>query len=285
MKQVRFHRVLPLAFLVIAFVGLASAQAQGEGAEGAGGEEIKTNYFSQFFGSDTVIGAVVIWFLVLNSIVLMSIIIQAALQNRKLHYAPEDLIANVEQLLKAKDYRAAVAAASAHPSVLGQVLDHAMQRARQGYDAMEQAVWEMAEQIGSQRVRGLVWMEVAGAAGPMMGLFGTVYGMIVAFTQLVALGGNPKPAELAGGIATALVCTFWGLVVGIPGVISAAVYRVRIESMIARTIWIGTELLTPFRSATPSALPPARSPGAPGAGPGPGAADDKSGPRPVPAMA
>ncbi len=49
----------------------------------------------------------------------------------------------------------------------------------------------------------------------MIGLFGTVFGMILSFQMMLNQGGQPKAAELAGGIATALVCTFWGLIVGV----------------------------------------------------------------------
>jgi biopolymer transport protein ExbB len=112
---------------------------------------------------------------------------------------------------------------------------------------MEEALYEMSDDIANDRIRTLVWMEVAGAAGPMLGLFGTVYGMIMAFTQMVATGGQPKAGELAGGIATALVCTFWGLVVGIPGVIAAAIYRVKIERMSANATREAQRLLSVLR--------------------------------------
>ena len=227
-------------------------------AEEAGGEKVvETSYFSQFFGSDSTIGTIVIWMLIVNSTALMAIIVQGMLQNRRTEFLPPVLEEQLENLIQTKQYREAVTVASASPSMLGRVIDHSLQQARRGYDAMEQAAFEMAEQIGNDKVRGLVWMEVAGAAGPMMGLFGTVYGMIVAFSEMVALGGNPKPAELAGGIATALVCTFWGLVVGIPGVISAAFFRVKIEGNTAAVIFAATELIAPFRGGVPAAIPPA----------------------------
>ena len=80
----------------------------------------------------------------------------------------------------------------------------------------------------------------------MAGLFGTVYGMILAFQSIVSAGGNADPVLLAGGIGTALVTTFWGLVVAIPALMGYAVVRNRIldasESVVAEV----TVLIRPF---------------------------------------
>jgi biopolymer transport protein ExbB len=65
----------------------------------------------------------------------------------------------------------------------------------------------------------------------MIGLFGTVYGMIVAFGSIVASGGNADPVALAGGIGTALVTTFWGLLVAIPALAGYATIRNRIDAL------------------------------------------------------
>jgi biopolymer transport protein ExbB len=67
----------------------------------------------------------------------------------------------------------------------------------------------------------------------MIGLFGTVYGMIVAFQTVAASGGQADPALLAGGIGTALVTTFWGLVIAIPALVTFATVRNRIDEEIA----------------------------------------------------
>ena len=257
------QRNLRLLSIVIAFGTVLTVVSTVMAQEGEGPkvEEVEVSYFGQFFASDSAVGTAVIWMLIVNSTVLMSIIIQAAIANRKSEFMPPALVDQFAGMVEQKQYRDAMTLVSNSRSVCGQVLNHAMQQAKRGFDAMEQAAFEMAEQIGNDKVRKLVWMEVAGAAGPMMGLFGTVYGMIVAFTQLVALGGNPKPAELAGGIATALVCTFWGLVVGIPGVISAAVFRVKIEGLTASTIFTVQELIAPFRGGVslPAAPAPAKA--------------------------
>ena len=205
--------------------------------------------FQQFFTTENLFGTMIIWGLVLSSVGLMAMIIQTAMQTRKEIYTPPDIYNELENLLAEKRYREAIDIAAADKSPFGQIMSSALNEAPRGYTAMVTALEETAEGIAGNRIRQLVYLEVAGAAGPMMGLFGTVFGMILAFTEMVSLGGAPKPAQLAGGIATSLVCTFWGLVVGIPGVITASLFRVLIEGLILETTRKSMALVGQFRPA------------------------------------
>jgi biopolymer transport protein ExbB len=186
---------------------------------------------------------------------LLSVVIMAVLKHRVGAFMPPKFVEELDRRLQDKNYREAIELAGADPSAFAQMMHAALSQAARGYGAMEQALEEVADNLNSRRIRSLVWMEVAGAAGPMMGLFGTVFGMIVTFGKMVASGGAPKPTELAGGIATALVCTFWGLVVGIPGVITAAIFRVRIEGLTAEAIYKGQQLLGQFKPGATVAAP------------------------------
>jgi biopolymer transport protein ExbB len=66
----------------------------------------------------------------------------------------------------------------------------------------------------------------------MVGLFGTVYGMIMLFNAIVLAGGQPQTIQLADGISVALVTTFWGLLIAIPAVGIHGVFRNRIEALV-----------------------------------------------------
>jgi biopolymer transport protein ExbB len=69
----------------------------------------------------------------------------------------------------------------------------------------------------------------------MVGLFGTVFGMIRVFNGIVAAGGQSQPAQLAGGISVALVTTFWGLVIAIPALGIHGIFRNRIEILLSES--------------------------------------------------
>ena len=75
-----------------------------------------------------------------------------------------------------------------------------------------------------------------GNVSPMVGLFGTVFGMIKLFNAIVITGGQPQPARLAEGISIALVTTFWGLFIAIPALSIYGVFRNRIETLVSDAV-------------------------------------------------
>jgi biopolymer transport protein ExbB len=107
------------------------------------------------------------------------------------------------------------------------MLARALAQAPDGSEAMTRAAEQCADELLAARLRGLERLNVLGQVAPMIGLFGTVYGMIVAFQTIASTGGNADPVLLAGGIGTALVTTFWGLLVAIPATSAYAMIRNR----------------------------------------------------------
>ena len=116
-----------------------------------------------------------------------------------------------------------------------------------GHEAMTAGLEQAATEIVAHRVRRVEVLNVIGQVSPMLGLFGTVYGMILAFQSIVASGGNADPVLLAGGIGTALVTTFWGLVVAIPALAGYAVLRGRLDSALSEAIGEAEILVEHFR--------------------------------------
>jgi biopolymer transport protein ExbB len=105
--------------------------------------------------------------------------------------------------------------------MVARALDHAPE----GVDAMARASEQAADEILSARLRSLESLNILAQVAPMIGLFGTVYGMIVAFQTVASSGGAADPVLLAGGIGTALVTTFWGLLIAIPALSTYALVR------------------------------------------------------------
>jgi biopolymer transport protein ExbB len=93
----------------------------------------------------------------------------------------------------------------------------------------------LAESLQDQAaalLRRIEWLNLIGNVSPMVGLFGTVYGMIMLFNAIVLAGGQPQTIQLADGISVALVTTFWGLLIAIPAVGIHGVFRNRIEALV-----------------------------------------------------
>jgi len=80
------------------------------------------------------------------------------------------------------------------------------------------------------------WLSLIANVAPMMGLLGTVSGMVLAFNKIASTGGNASPAELADGISQALLTTLFGLVVAIPVTGSFAYLR---NNLIRSVIEVG----------------------------------------------
>ncbi|MEM7681584.1 MAG: MotA/TolQ/ExbB proton channel family protein [Planctomycetota bacterium] len=207
------------------------------------------NIWDAFFvptGSD-VIGLAIIWTLIFFSAASIAYALQLALRYRKAVLIPERFTEEVGSLLAQQRYREAIERSQAERSYVGRVTAGALAEAPNGYWAMERAVEESGDAEATRMLRPVEYLNVLGNVAPMMGLFGTVYGMILAFQQLASSGGSPDPGELAGGISTALVTTFWGLIVAIPALSAYALIRNRVDAFCAEGLLRAESLIAPFK--------------------------------------
>ncbi len=102
-----------------------------------------------------------------------------------------------------------------------------------GFAEYKAAVEEAGEDQTGRLYRKTEVLGLIGAIAPMLGLTGTVLGMIKAFNVIAASGGAAKPDQLAGGIGQALVTTLLGLIVAIPAMIAFSFFRNKIDSILA----------------------------------------------------
>lgn len=220
------------------------------------------SWFRMFLWADDLIGLLMIWVIVLMSAVSIGFMIKFAIDYRRVTIIPDETHDNLAALLAEKRYREAIEYSSHDPSFLGKVVSSALHEASDGYGAMERAVEESSDVEITRMLRPLEYLNIIGNLGPMMGLFGTVYGMIVAFQKLVESGGKPDPAKLAGGISTALITTFWGLVVAMPALAAYALIRNKVDALVSEGMIMAEELIKPFKPGakkTTTSAPPSRS--------------------------
>ncbi len=210
-------------------------------------EDTSVSMFQMFFLSGDVIGLLIIWFLLGLSALSVGITIKMSIGYRRPVLLPEQTDSELNSLISEKKYREAIDLASGDPSYLGRVTSAALNEAANGYRAMERAVEEAGDAETSRLLRPLEYLNVLGNIAPMIGLFGTVYGMIVAFQQLVESQGQADPQKLAAGISTALVTTFWGLVVAIPALASYALIRNKVDALTSEGMLIAEKIIRPFK--------------------------------------
>jgi biopolymer transport protein ExbB len=193
------------------------------------------------------LGSVIIWFLLLLSVLSIGLIGNMALTNQRKSILPQPVVDEVRRLMSAGEYRRVLELTKREPSFFGQVLRAALGEANHGFGAVLRTLEQTADELATQRLRRIEYLNVLGQVSPMIGLFGTVYGMILAFQSIVVAGGNADPVLLAGGISTALTTTFWGLVVAIPALAGYGVIRNKIDELTAEATLTAQELVNQFR--------------------------------------
>ena len=202
----------------------------------------------------------IIWAL---SIVTVALLVKYATAIRRTTIMPELVLDEIKTLFEQKQYRQAIERTAEEPSFLSHIVHAGLSQAAHGYSAMERALEEATEERTTKLLRKIELLNIIGNVSPMMGLLGTVYGMIKVFSKIVEQKGMPNPAELAGGVGTALVTTFWGLIVAIPALAVYAVMRNRIDALASEATMIGQEIISTFRPGArkPAGGEPANSAG------------------------
>ncbi len=120
--------------------------------------------------------------------------------------------------------------------LLSGALSDAIVRSKQSNDNYRQLSRFAADALQGRAMhllRKVEWCNIIGNVAPMVGLFGTVFGMIKAFNLLGISGGQPRPDQLAAAISIALITTFWGLLIAIPALAIAGIFHTRIQTIFA----------------------------------------------------
>lgn len=172
------------------------------------------------------------------------------LSSRRGTICPPQLAEQFEQQLDAKQYQEAYETAKADESFLGQVLAAGMARLQSGYAKSLEAMQEVGEDEAMKLEHRLSYMDLIARIAPMVGLFGTVDGMIRAFQKISESGGTPDPTRLAMDIATALVTTLLGLAIAIPAMVAYTVLRNHVHRLVLEVGMTAQELMNRFESVS-----------------------------------
>jgi biopolymer transport protein ExbB len=207
------------------------------------------------------------YFIFAGSIVVIALIVEHFLTVRRAVIAPPFQVSQARRQIENRDFRACLDALRESRTFFAQTMTAALSHARHGFDAMHEAALEKSSELSGRMFRRAEYLNIIGNLGPLLGLLGTVWGMIEAFGSLGAGGGQAGAGDLAGGISKALVNTLLGLSLAIVGIGFFGMCRNRIDSLtVAATVQV-LDLLEYFRPA-PGARPAERSaPAATGATP------------------
>ncbi len=232
----KFNRFVLFAILLGAFVALApSALAEGEEQE-------------SFVSAVLTQGGLIGWVIILMSVATLALIIEFSVNVRADKICAPELIDEVEALLEEDEYQEALELCESEPNFVTRSLAAGLPRLNEGYEKVKEAL-ESAAGVEAMKLQQKVsWMLFLSNVAPLMGLFGTVTGMITAFNVIVSLGDKVTPAALAGGISAALVTTFLGLLVAIPAVTAYQFFRNKATRISIHFAEVLEEMTDRFRS-------------------------------------
>ncbi len=277
----RFHRavvVIAIAFcLCLPSILTPSTVAQGVNPAGAqptvaptaANSKAKTAADESFFAvvfSGGVMGIGIMIVLILLSIVSVYLVVDQAMALRKKDLVPPDLVENVRQLLAQGKLKDADQACREKPCPLSFVLVSGISEIEYGWPAVEKALEDSTAEQAARLYRKLEYLSVIGNIAPMIGLLGTVTGMILAFREVALSQGTAGAGDLASGIYSALVTTVCGLVIAIPSLAAFAIFRNKIDEIISDTAYSAQHVFSSVRRrmpggtvARPNIVPPPRS--------------------------
>lgn len=172
--------------------------------------------------------------LALCSLAMFALIFYGALETRRRKFIPDAVLQQTAESLVERDIPATVKLLQSNPTALSRAMEAALMKARPSQpDAnkthVEEALAEMLEHEENNVAQWIQYLNVIATVAPMIGLLGTVSGMIGAFQQ-ISIAGMGRPELFAGNIGEALVTTATGLVIGIPAMIAFFVLRNRLDN-------------------------------------------------------
>ena len=169
--------------------------------------------------------------IVLCSIVVLAICIERLITLNAKKIAPPHLLATVWKQLKAGEMDAARLKTLKQSSPLGRILAAGLSNAYHGRDVMKESIQEAAQHVVHDLERYLNTLGTIAAISPLLGLLGTVLGMIKVFAEIMSQGtGNAS--VLAGGISEALITTAAGLTVAIPALVMHRYFTGKIDAIV-----------------------------------------------------
>ena len=187
------------------------------------------------------------------SFTLVALFVMNLLTARRESIVPVALVEGFEAHLNEKHYQEAYEMAKNDESFLGQVLSAGLAKLSSGYDQAIEAMQEVGEEEDMKLEHRLSYMALIGTISPMVGLLGTVQGMIEAFREIAIATTAPEPAALAAGISKALFTTLLGLMIAIPAIAAYNILRNRVQRLVLEVGILGEGLMSRFSGSTAGA--------------------------------
>ena len=245
--------------------------SSGGGADNAAARSAGTGLLQLIIGHWDAVTVTII----ILSIIGLTLIIQGFIKNRASVFMPEATTNQIREMITARRFKELIDFTERDPSFVSRALNPALKRAP-SFSAMKEAMETAIGEQTAEQFRRIEYLNIIGNLGPLLGLLGTVLGMIYAFQAVATSGGQADVGKLSDGIAVALAHTFMGLFLAVPCLAAFGILRTLVDRLTTRGALVSEELLlmikpqeakptaggmaAPRPAATP--VPAGRKPGA-----------------------
>lgn len=168
-----------------------------------------------------------IWLLIVTSVLGLALIIERSLSLRTKLIVPDHLLDRVTELMRQKSPSTTALEKLASSSPLGRVLAEVIAVRHHDTIYRQAAIEDVGKDVAYQLNRYVPSLATVAVVSPLLGLFGTVVGMIEIFASYTPAGGDP--AQLARGISVALYNTGFGIIIAVPALIFHRFFRARVD--------------------------------------------------------
>jgi biopolymer transport protein ExbB len=176
-------------------------------------------------------GGPMMWPIILCSIIAAAIVLERLWTLQDKRVLPRELTQKVWQLIETNQVNDKVIGALEQNSPLGRVLAAGLKNRNRPREVLMQRLEDTGRHVIHELERFLNTLGTIAGVSPLLGLLGTVTGIIKSFNAIQA-GGMGDPRALSGGIAEALICTAAGLMVAIPALVAYRLLRSKVDSIV-----------------------------------------------------
>jgi biopolymer transport protein ExbB len=205
----------------------AAPAAAKNGAEGAAPPKPKS-MLKWFLDAAGPIGV----FLLLISVYMVQLVVRLFMELRVGEAVPPTLVDRIDTAIRERKFQEAYDACRDNESFLARLVRTGVANLPNGRPEAKEAMNSTSEEIVTGMEQRIGYLAIIGQLGPLIGLVGTIIGMIMSFQEIaLAAGAQPKPEKVAEGISTALVITLLGISLSVPAIFFFALFRNRVAVM------------------------------------------------------
>ncbi|MBV1914753.1 MAG: MotA/TolQ/ExbB proton channel family protein [Pseudomonadales bacterium] len=238
----------PIVFAADENAAVASISApENSSIEGAGAEDTEQGATELSLLALINKGGIVGYMIIVISILALGLAIDNFATIRRTRIMPQTDIDQLKTLIDKGELDQINQLDDKNGSYLLRVTVAGIREAHMGYDSMIKTMEDTAEALAASIARRTEHLNVIGSISPMLGLLGTVIGMLQVFNEIAITPGAIEPRQLAEGIFQALVTTCLGLTVAIPALYGYAIFRNRVDELTGEAALAAEQLISSFK--------------------------------------